>query len=355
MNKSTLCGLALAVAAICGTANGESVAIPIATGDSLSYTLNGGDPVSVDLTSYVEAGGVVIELGRNGAYVFTLTKNAGGTETYSKTVTDAPAPERGESEEKSAALDTREERSIAGTGTETITYSDDDWGAGGSGATVEYSWEGGASQTLETPAGSGTVSWTPTQNGRYEFSHTVAGGTTKTAVFVVNGLPGGEANPWEIGEGVTAFFKDRILYLQGAGEVTEFGDGGAPWAGYNEKLEGALLPKKVKVPASVAATLPISVEGGSGEPSGAVSGAEPEIVRIVDGKVLLGVSVCTNGDVTAATEDWQKAAIEGAQVEEDGTVTLTVPATAEQGFMLLKSKGAAPTDNNAANKIIEDR
>ena len=73
-------------------------------------------------------------------------------------------------------------------------------------------------------------------------------------------------------------------------------------------------------------------------PSGAVSGAEPETVRIVDGKVLLGVSVCTNGDVTAATEDWEPAAIEKAQVEEDGTVTLTVPATAEQGFMLLKSK-----------------
>ena len=86
------------------------------------------------------------------------------------------------------------------------------------------------------------------------------------------------------------------------------------------------------------------------EPSGAVSGAEPERIKIVDGKVLLGVSVCTNGDVTAATEDWEPAAIEKAQVEEDGTVTLTVPATAEQGFMFLKSKGAAPS-----NIIIEDR
>ena len=339
MNKSTLCGLALAVAAICGTANGESVAIPIATGDSLSYTLNGGDPVSIDLTSYVEAGGVVIELGRNGAYVFTLTKNAGGTETYSKTVTDA-VPERIESEEKSAALDTREERTIAGTGTETITYSDDDWGAGGSGATVEYSWEGGASQTLETPAGGGTVSWTPTLNGRYEFSHAVTDGITETAVFVVNGLPGSEGDPWEIGTGVTAYVKDRILYLNGKGEVTEFGGDGAPWAGYGEALTGiGPLSKGIDIPASVLATLPISVTGGA-EPSGAVGGAEPERIKIVDGKVLLGVSVCTNGDVTAATESWQKAAIEGAQVEEDGTVTLTVPATAEQGFMFLKSKGA---------------
>lgn len=342
MNKSTLCGLALAVAAICGTANGESVAIPIATGDSLSYTLNGGDPVSIDLTSYVEAGGVVIELGRNGAYVFTLTKNAGGTETYSKTVTDA-VPERGESQEKSAALDTCEEKTIAGTGTETITYSDDDWGAGGSGATVEYSWEGGASQTLETPAGGGTVSWTPTLNGRYEFRHIVQGGTTKTAVFVVNGHPGGEANPWEIGTGVTAFIKDWILYLQGAGDVTEFGDGGAPWAGYGEVLTGiGPLSKGIDIPASVLATLPISVTGGA-EPSGAVGGAEPERIEIVDGKVLLGVSVCTNGDVSAETESWGAAKLDPATVEqaEDGKgLVIPVPATAEKGFMILKSKPA---------------
>ena len=157
--------------------------------------------------------------------------------------------------------------------------------------------------------------------------------------------PGCESCPWTVGEGVTAYIWDRALCLKGAGEVEEFEDD-APWAPYVDELDGAYLPRAVKVPASVAATLPISVEGGSGEPSGAVGGAEPETVRIVDGKVLLGVSVCTNGDVTAATEDWEPAAIEKAQVEEDGTVTLTVPATAEQGFMLLKSKGADPSNRS---------
>ena len=167
--------------------------------------------------------------------------------------------------------------------------------------------------------------------------------------------PGCESCPWTVGEGVTAYIKELGLYLKGAGELADELADCAPWAPYVDELDGAYLPRAVKVPASVAATLPISVEGGSGEPSGAVSGAEPERIKIVDGKVLLGVSVCTNGDVTAATEDWEPAAIEEAQVEEDGTVTLTVPATAEQGFMLLKSKGAVPSDNNAANKIIEDR
>lgn len=162
--------------------------------------------------------------------------------------------------------------------------------------------------------------------------------------------PGCESCPWAIGEGVTAYIKDRGLYLLGEGDVAE-----APWAEYDDELDGiGPLSRSITIPASVLTTLPITVTGGA-EPSGAVSGAEPETVRIVDGKVLLGVSVCTNGDLTAATEDWEPAAIEEAKVEEDGTVTLTVPATAEKGFMFLKSKGADPSDNNSANKIIEDR
>lgn len=51
--------------------------------------------------------------------------------------------------------------------------------------------------------------------------------------------------------------------------------------------------------------LPITVTGGA-EPSGAVGGAEPERIEIVDGKGLV----------------------------------IPVPATAEKGFMILKSKPA---------------
>lgn len=358
MKKSMMFGLMCAATVVCGVAKGETVKIPLEGGcDTLAYSVNGGLAVEVDLTgeAYADATALELDLGHNGAYVVALKKSGEVVKTYNWNVTGESCEVAAESEEKSAALDTREERTIAGTTTETITYFADGWGVGGSGVTVEYSWEGGEAVELKTATDSGTVSWEPTLNGRYVFSHAVTDGTTETAVFVVNGLPGGEANPWEIGEGVTAYVKDRILYLNGKGEVTEFGGDGAPWAGYGEVLTGiGPLSKGIDIPASVLATLPISVTGGA-EPSGAVGGAEPERIKIVDGKVLLGVSVCTNGDVTAATESWQKAAIEGAQVEEDGTVTLTVPATAEQGFMILKSKGAAPTDNNAANKIIEDR
>ena len=55
--------------------------------------------------------------------------------------------------------------------------------------------------------------------------------------------------------------------------------------------------------------------------------------------MYLGVSVSTNGELTATGEGWDKAEVEHAHVEDDGTVTLTVPAPAGRGFMILKSKG----------------
>ena len=284
--------------------------------------------------------------------------------------TDLRADDAGWTKGPDFSFDTREEKTISGQVAETLTYSGDDWGAGGSGVTVWCSRDGGEAEMLETPAGSGTVSWKPTLNGLYLLIHAVDGGETNEAVFVVNGFPGGEGNPWEIGEGVSAYIKNGVLCVQGTGEMDDFASAeDVPWAAFVDDVTAVTIAQDVtKVGKNSLAGFddkvtangtPLSfydmMAGARGsdepaEPSGAVSGAEPETVRIVDGKVLLGVSVCTNGDVTAATEDWQKAAIEKAQVEEDGTVTLTIPATAEKGFMLLKSKGAAPS-----NIVIEDR
>ena len=289
--------------------------------------------------------------------------------------TDLRADDAGWTKGPDFSFDTREEKTISGQVAETLTYSGDDWGAGGSGVTVWCSRDGGEAEMLETPAGSGTVSWKPTLNGLYLLIHAVDGGETNEAVFVVNGFPGGEGNPWEIGEGVSAYIKNGVLCVQGTGEMDDFASAeDVPWAAFVDDVTAVTIAQDVtKVGKNSLAGFddkvtangtPLSfydmMAGARGsaepaEPSGAVSGAEPETVRIVDGKVLLGVSVCTNGDVTAATEDWEPAAIEAAKVEEDGTVTLTIPATAEKGFMLLKSKGADPSNNNAANKIIEDR
>lgn len=128
---------------------------------------------------------------------------------------------------------------------------------------------------------------------------------------------------------MTAYVKDRVLYLKGEGEVTEFGGDGAPWAEYGETLEGAYLPRRVKVPASVLATMPFSVNGAEPVlPEGtipvskvALEKAGVETLAIEDGTAYLGISVRTNGDLTAETASWGKVKFDEKTpvgVSEDG-------------------------------------
>ena len=325
-------------------ANAAEITINVGEGQTFAYAIDGGELVQ---TGEEGPAKVTFAANRNATYSFYgVAKNGTATLIESVVVTDAGETVN-ETGNAQVAVDTRATKVIdgsAGAVKVDFTYSGDNWGATvGESATITLALgEGEAKTYAEGLKGNGTVEWTPPIDGTYVFTHTV-GEAEETAKFKVVGFPGGEGRPWEIGAGdeaaVTAYVKDGYLYLEGKGEVAAF-TGDAPWAVVNDMLEGiGRLSKGIVIPASVLATLPITVEGGA-EPSGAIGGAEFEQVKIVDGKVLLGVSVCTNGDVTAATEDWEPAAIKEAQVEEDGTVTLTVPATAEQGFMFLKSKGA---------------
>lgn len=53
------------------------------------------------------------------------------------------------------------------------------------------------------------------------------------------------------------------------------------------------------------------------------------------------MAVYTNSDIAVATEGWQKAKVEDVDLDEEtGTAILAIPATAETGFMILKSKTA---------------
>ena len=64
-------------------------------------------------------------------------------------------------------------------------------------------------------------------------------------------------------------------------------------------------------------------------------------LTIVDGTAYVGVSVRTNGDLTAKTKSWGKVKFDKdvrVDVSEDGTeLVIPVPANAEKGFMVLES------------------
>lgn len=85
-----------------------------------------------------------------------------------------------------------------------------------------------------------------------------------------------------------------------------------------------------------------------------IQAAKAETISVADGVVTLNVNVCSNGNFTAETSSCEKAKITDVKLNDDGTVTLTVPvSSASAGFMILQSKDAKV--NSVPDKIIEDR
>ena len=75
-----------------------------------------------------------------------------------------------------------------------------------------------------------------------------------------------------------------------------------------------------------------------------LAAAQAETLEIVDGTAVLGVSVCTNADLTAAASSWRRVTFRKSDldVSADGTKILApVPANAGRGFMVLRSGAAA--------------
>ncbi len=66
-------------------------------------------------------------------------------------------------------------------------------------------------------------------------------------------------------------------------------------------------------------------------------------IAVDNGVAQLGVVVSTNGDLTAATESWGKAKVEGAAAV-DGEAILTIPAPADKGFFIINPKPDVPSN-----------
>lgn len=199
---------------------------------------------------------------------------------------------------------------------------------------------------------SGDKSWTLTGDVTF-------GATDDFPLPTVEGILGTDANPWMVGESVVAYTNEiEQLTITGTGAMRDFaGAADVPWDPMTVKTvtvesgvtkiganawtafgDGVLINNESIWNRKLIADgfAPASPE----IPSGYITPADPNAIQIVNSKVYLGVSVATNADLTAATEAWRQADIEDVRKEDDGTVTLTVPAPAEKGFMILKSKPA---------------
>ena len=175
----------------------------------------------------------------------------------------------------------------------------------------------------------------------------LSAGELTNVVATVATVPEGTAEtPWTLGEGVTGYLANGVLHVEGAGAMDDFVCAAdAPWAcaaAHVRRVEVSPAVTHLAAHAfeGVPAGVPLSLtEAQVPRLIGAISPADPNAIEVVDGAVRLTVSVSTNSELTAATEGWGKAKVGHAETEDDGTVTLTVPAPAERGFMILKSKG----------------
>ena len=198
---------------------------------------------------------------------------------------------------------------------------------------------------------------TPSENYRYtgptEFTVPAEGlSETLTGVEIA---PGDPLRKWKAGEAVSAWTNGNgRLVIEGTGEMFDFASAAdVPWAAAAKDVREVSVGGGVsRIGANAWAGMvdAVTVNGtalssvrfiapgldGPASPVGAACAAF-ETVEIVNGSVTVGISVCTNGDLSAETAGWGKAKIEAVNRENDGTATVTVPATADRGFMILKS------------------
>ena len=154
---------------------------------------------------------------------------------------------------------------------------------------------------------------------------------------------------WPVGDSVTAYTNaEGGLVIEGTGPMYDFASAEAvPWnpAGVTEVTIGEGVTRiGVNVLAGLLANVPVHgltatvLDDSISLPAGAIGPAGFERIDIIDGTAHVGVSVKTNGDLTAEPKSWGKVNVQSRDVEvRDGSVIIAVPANAEKGFMVLES------------------
>ena len=174
------------------------------------------------------------------------------------------------------------------------------------------------------------------------------------------------AGPWTVGDDVTAALSaDGVLTFSGTGATDDFASASSvPWN--PASVNGVVVSSGVTLGSNALAALSDSTavtfsgaslgslrSGLGGEagslPPGMIAVSRTELeaagataLEVSDGTAVLGISVCTNGDLTASAPLWRPVSFRKGDLEvsADGTKILApVPANAEKGFMILRSGG----------------
>ena len=171
------------------------------------------------------------------------------------------------------------------------------------------------------------------------------------------------AGIWPVGDSVVAALNaDGTLSIDGTGTMDDFASAAdLPWDPSTVKSvtigDSVVIGENALAGLSDTATVNgmnvgqyrklFGGLGMSGVPEGSVvvsrtelEAAHAAMLEVADGTAVLGISVCTNGDLAAATATWSPVKFRKADldVSADGTKILApIPANADSGFMVLRS------------------
>ena len=170
------------------------------------------------------------------------------------------------------------------------------------------------------------------------------------------------AGMWTIGDSVIAVLNTNgVLSVDGTGSTYDFANASdVPWDPTLVRSvvvgDGVTLGANALAALSDTTTLgdvPLKkLRAGLGSSEGSVptgmllvsrtevEAAGAEAIEVANGTALLGISVCTNSDLTASTATWAPVSFRKSDLEvsADGTKILApIPANADKGFMILRS------------------
>ncbi len=174
------------------------------------------------------------------------------------------------------------------------------------------------------------------------------------------------AGIWSVGDSVVAALNtDGTLSIDGTGAMDDFATAAdLPWDPSTVKSvtigDGVVVGENALAGLSDTATVNgmnvgqyrklFGGLGMSGVPEGSVVVSRTELeapgieaISIADGTALLGISICTNADLSAATSTWAPVTLRKSDldVSADGKhIIAPIPVNADRGFMILRSAGS---------------
>lgn len=151
------------------------------------------------------------------------------------------------------------------------------------------------------------------------------------------------ADPWFLGGDIYAYIGDGTLFITGSGQMRDYESfAETAWADRNDEISAVVVDQGVVLGkyalSGLGTETAITYTRALGEvPSAvkAVSPAEVSAIAIVDDQVKMNLSVHSSTSLSVPRSNWEQADVAGAELKQDGTIDISLPADGNIGFFII--------------------